>query len=277
MPSKIPVIVHGVSNAIIEAYTNPEAEGIAWEITSYIAQAIDDEIPLSVMIAGAPEVLGYKIHPQSFFAVIATLCSKMGPQGFKAIGICDDINMFSHSPTHESFPIPTNEAVVKYVDIMSSAIPKASPVTSPLAETNTVTESSPPIRSTPVNPDSHIIVYQDTSSSGSDSGSDSGGNIEVNNNNRTIVILTITTFLIIQLIAWYARRNNKDIVEKGSVDNEDPLHSVYEPCEFIFDVVNKLLLLLVPMSLLILYDYRYYYLYLVRSSIKSSATNNILK
>ena len=83
-----------------------------------------------------------------------------------------------------------------------------------------------------------------------------------NGDNNKIILLTISAFIIINLIAYGVRKYYPETLEKDSLDSaENSMSSVYEQCFILHKGYIQLLLVFMPTVLLFFYTYRYYYYY----------------
>lgn len=81
--------------------------------------------------------------------------------------------------------------------------------------------------------------------------------------NQQIAVITLLCFAVILTLAWYERtyhpeRANPPAVEQSSAEN---LHSVFEPIISYQEILTKLVICAIPISLVIVYNLRFYYFY----------------
>lgn len=84
------------------------------------------------------------------------------------------------------------------------------------------------------------------------------------NSNIKILVLTITAFVLIRVLAWvikkYTQEEPASCVDQKA-QNNDILHSVFEPILPYQEILNKLILCVIPASLSIVFRLRQYYYY----------------
>lgn len=254
------------SNAVIEfsiKYPNPEPGEIDVElqgnklaekevllketdvIMNYICNDIADHWTLSELLERSAEINNFNIARDSFIQALQCFLAIESPRFSKDLKISDDMGLYSFSGKEP-----------KLVANCNAIYDKA------LAE---VVKKQEAVNITNV-PDTNAPRMSSESSSASGC---SDTSIYFNENDTSIILLTIGTFIVINAIAWYVRTYHKE--EPQGEDNEEALlHSTLEPF-YLQDFVSKFIALLFP-TIVMFYTFRYYHLYTLKKLMKYKKT-----
>lgn len=268
------------SNAFLDYYRThddsylPEVQ----QISDYLLQGLENQKTFSEMAGESSQILGYHIDGESFVAFIegtrGMLLRKAGPDSLRDFDAglvnMDDLHLYEDSTGKLELCPQYKEIYTGYMEaIYYPSIPeeyKTQNISSSASDTASDSSASDSTS------DSYYNITVETSS---DTSNTSLENDLVSNNNLTIAILTLTAFIVIQLLvqfdSWYQRKYNKDVSvveDKQDPNNNDTLlHSVSE--NIIFHTISfKLLLFFIPFSFILLFSLRYYYFFKLRKFFK---------
>ena len=246
---------------------------------SYLVDCHEKGMCFSEIFLSMPKELGYVLHPASFHLGWEMLVS-FYPLDQKndciiLIQQADDMNMYkkgcSTLEVFDDFAIKQvvfekkNGLVYDYPmfpvgqNIVTPDIVTSPPENS--VSSHSVTPESDSSRSSSPE-DTRIILPAKEIESSSESWYTT--EFTFNDHSKKILLYTIITFATIQLLAWYFKNDNKkdniQVPDESSIENE-VLNSVSETLYLSSTLFYKLLIGLIPISIVILYNLRYYYYY----------------
>lgn len=222
------------------------------ESVTYVAIMLDDKVSFSNIILESEKNLSYPLHKQSFVEIIQSL-RKLPETGLteEVISDLDDLNIYNNGQDLKS-------NWENIFDISFNEISKIKMITSQV-----ITETQEESSTTDSDTDSHHSFPVSSSTSSSRSSTPEGGydfdcdgQLFNNGNNNTIILLTLVAFITIKGLAWFFKDNEK---KESSTEDEEGLNSIYESSGQLLYIQQKLIMILIPSFIIILYQFRYYY------------------
>lgn len=263
------------------AQMSPLMEEYAEKAIYYVAESITQQLPFSQIIIESKYAFEeeYQIHPESFVTILEALKNKNIVDIPFAINNLDDLNIYDKTTgklINNWFPV-YNHNLKNIIDYrneeMNRPYSETTGDSTQSYQSDTESESTYEYTPSESEEEKEDVNYDTTSSE--DSYISITNNTENkptifndndalfnNGDNNKIILLTISAFIIINLIAYGVRKYYPETLEKDSLDSaENFMSSVYEQCFILHKGYIQLLLVFMPTVLLFFYTYRYYYYY----------------
>ena len=233
----------------------------------YVSECIDKNLTFSQIVLYSKDALGYRLHRDSFVAIIEAIRHKMKDNFLVIIeNGTDDLNLYSKKTynllvnwkmsfnfnmSKEDLPLPITLDLENTIKSLDQAI----------VENNLSDKESVSSTSSTENEDTHLPLVDNNIQKENIPDTYSDSALFNNSNNNEIMLLTVLAFGVIISIAWLVRKYYPETLSSDHDEEQTSLHSVHE---FMIDLNKCLLqlsLILIPTTLYILYQYRYYYYY----------------